>query len=124
MYLSLITDQFICENEVKGRVFMRARITSICVLFVVASLLGVSAQKVAYMSMFDKTGFGSPEALVWSTYLSWFFFVVMYILIAVSAIKKDTKGSSVKKVIYTLFVILSIPISVWALFVFGMNIRY
>lgn len=102
---------------------MRARITSICVLFVVASLLGVGAQKVAYISMFDKTGFGSPEALEWSTYLSWFFFVVMDILIAVSAIKKDTKGSSVK-VIYALFVILSMPISAWSLFVFGMNIRY
>ncbi len=107
----------------KGWCLWGGRITFVCILFVVASLLGVGAQDVAYMPMFDKTGLGSPEALEWSTYLSWFFFVVMYILIAVSATKKDTKDNSVK-VIYTLSVILSIPVSAWSLFVIAMSIGH
>ena len=96
------------------------RIILICVLFVIASLLGIFAQDLGFM-IYDPTGFGNIAVFEWSTYLSWFFYVMMVVMIIMSIAKKDAKDNRVK-VLFVVVTLLGILVSMWSLFVIAMSL--
>ena len=97
-------------------IWVKVRIILICVLFVIASLLGMFAQDLAFM-IYNPTGFGNPVVLEWSTYLSWLFYFVMLVIIFTS----DVKDKRVK-FLFAVFISSGILVSVWSLFVIAMSL--